>query len=88
MLYPGAFEPFPRGTCSVVSFRIRRHNSFPTVSEFLEVHLPSVWGLEYEDVTLATSDKVKIRAYLLLHSEKDSGDLKYSIDYSASLEHS
>ncbi|EJC98641.1 alpha/beta-hydrolase [Fomitiporia mediterranea MF3/22] len=45
-----------------------------------EVHLPSAWGLQYEDVTLTTSDKIKIRAYLLLQPDQETGSQKTSID--------
>ncbi|KAI5119770.1 hypothetical protein M0805_009241 [Coniferiporia weirii] len=46
------------------------------------VHLPSAWGLPYEDLTLTTSDRVKIRAYLLLQPERDQPGRKSSLDYS------
>ena len=32
--------------------------------------MPSRYNLPYEDITLTTSDRVKIRAYLLLHPAK------------------
>ncbi|KAH8111901.1 alpha/beta-hydrolase, partial [Phellopilus nigrolimitatus] len=60
MLYPGAFEPYPR-----------------------DVHLPSAWGLQYEDLTLTTADRVKIRAYLL--QPERAHQRKTSFDYSASI---
>ncbi|THH11063.1 hypothetical protein EW145_g904 [Phellinidium pouzarii] len=48
-----------------------------------QVHLPSAWGLPYEDLTLTTADRVKIRAYLLLQPEREQ-PRKSSIDYSIS----
>lgn len=79
MLYPGAFEPHPRGQYNFNSARAG------DLRKILEVHLPSAWGLRYEDLTLTTSDKVKIRAYLLLQPDRETDCRKGSLDYSASL---
>lgn len=44
-----------------------------------EVDRPTTFGLDYEDITLTTSDRVKIKAYLITHPPPEF-DLKCSLD--------
>lgn len=46
-----------------------------------DVDLPSKLGLDYEDITLTTSDHVNIKAYLITHSAPEL-DIKCSLDFS------
>ena len=67
MIYPGAFEPYPRGTSQHCSYSVTMSYNGET---FTEVHLPSRYNLPFEHIRLTTSDNVKLHAYLLLHPAK------------------
>ena len=67
MIYPGAFEPYPRGTSQHCSYSATMSYNGET---FTDVHLPSRYNLPFEHIRLTTSDNVKLHAYLLLHPAK------------------
>lgn len=69
LLYPGAFEPYPRGILPINKVALFDFNFLSSV----ELYRPSQFGLPYEDVKLTTSDKVVLHAYLLMQ-EKTSKD--------------
>lgn len=84
MLYPGAFEPKPRSeyiactsytACSFTtwhaSHRLRHSGAL----------LPSTWGLKFENLTLVTSDKVNLHAYMLPQPDAKLKPRKTAYDY-------
>ena len=64
LLYPGAFEPHPRGgvfniLSSCINYLTRR----------TALYRPSQFGLPYENIKITTSDKIVLQAYLIMQPQ-------------------